>query len=337
MDEPLDADHLPVLVEEVLRYLAPERGGLYVDATVGLGGHAEALLEAAEGARLLGIDRDPEALVRARARLGRFGSRVRFAQGRFSELRRLLAEAEGPEARPAGVLADLGLSSLQLDTPGRGFSFRFDAPLDMRMGPGGETAGDIVNRYPEADLTRIFREYGEERQARRVARALVEAREDAPIDTTSRLREVILESKGMTPGGPGGARREGRVDPATRVFQALRIEVNRELAELERFLDEAARLLGDDGRLVVISYHSLEDRIVKNTFRDLARGEIDEVTGRPRAESRILEVLTKKPVRPSPEEVARNPRSRSGRLRAAARRALPSLQDLPDRGRSPEP
>lgn len=332
MDEPLDADHLPVLVDEALRYLAPERGGLYVDATVGLGGHAGALLEAAEGARLLGIDRDPEALERAGARLARFGPRVRLARGPFSELRRLLAEAEGPEARPAGVLADLGLSSLQLDTPGRGFSFRFDAPLDMRMGPGGETAGEIVNRYPEADLTRIFKEYGEERQARRVARALVEAREEAPIETTSRLRDVILEVKGLGGGAPpGGPRREGRVDPATRVFQALRIEVNRELAELERFLDEAARLLDGDGRLVVISYHSLEDRIVKNTFRDLARGEIDEVTGRPRAESRILEVLTKKPVRPSADEVARNPRARSGRLRAAARRA-PA-----EGGRSAEP
>ncbi|HEX6200051.1 MAG TPA: 16S rRNA (cytosine(1402)-N(4))-methyltransferase RsmH [Thermoanaerobaculia bacterium] len=328
----MDADHLPVLVDETLRYLAPERGGLYVDATVGLGGHAEALLEAAEGARLLGIDRDPEALRRAGTRLARFGPRVRLVQGRFSELRRLLAEAEGPEARPAGVLADLGLSSLQLDTPGRGFSFRFDAPLDMRMGPGGETAGEIVNRYPEADLARIFKEYGEERQARRVARAVVEARLEAPIDTTGRLRDVILEVKGLGGGtAPGGWRREGRVDPATRVFQALRIEVNRELAELERFLDETARLLDGEGRLVVISYHSLEDRIVKNVFRDLARGEIDEVTGRPRAESRILEVLTRKPVRPSADEVARNPRARSGRLRAAARRALP------DGGRSPEP
>jgi len=334
MDEPLDAEHLPVLVDEALRYLAPERGGLYVDATVGLGGHAEALLEAAPGARLLGIDRDPAALARAGARLARFGPRARLLAGRFSELPRLVAGAEGPAARPAGVLADLGLSSLQLDTPGRGFSFRFDAPLDMRMGPGGETAGEIVNRYPEADLIRIFKEYGEERQARRVARAVVGAREEAPIETTGRLREVILEVKGLGPAGPGGPRREGRVDPATRVFQALRIEVNRELAELERFLDEAARLLDGDGRLVVISYHSLEDRIVKNTFRDLARGEIDEVTGRPRAESRILEVLTKKPVRPSADEVARNPRARSGRLRAAARRTPAEREDA---RRPPEP
>jgi 16S rRNA (cytosine1402-N4)-methyltransferase len=322
----LDAEHLPVLVEEALRYLAPERGGLYVDATVGLGGHAEALLEASAEARLVGIDRDPRALERAGRRLARFGDRVRLVEGRFSEVRELLAGAVGPEARAAGVLADLGVSSLQLDTPERGFSFRFEAPLDMRMGSGGATAGEIVNHYAEADLARIFYEYGEERQARRIARALVAARSEAPIETTRRLRELILAAKGREhgrpgrPGGAGGGRREGRVDPATRVFQALRIEVNRELAELERFLDETVRLLDRDGRVVVISYHSLEDRIVKNTLRDLARGEIDEVTGRPRAESRILELLTKKPVRPSEAEVAANPRSRSARLRAAVRR-----------------
>lgn len=328
----MDAGHRPVLVDETLRYLEPERGGLFVDATVGLGGHAEALLEAADGVRLVGVDRDRRALERAGARLRRYGGRVRLVEGRFGELRRLVAEAlpdglpGGPgEVRAAGVLADLGVSSFQIDTPERGFSFRFEAPLDMRMGPGGPTAEEIVNRYPEADLARIFKDYGEERQARRIARALVAAREEAPVRTTSRLRELILRAKGVH-GGSG--RREGRVDPATRVFQALRIEVNRELEELERFLDEAVRMLEDDGRLVVISYHSLEDRIVKNTVRDLARGEIDQVTGRPRAESRILEVLTKKPVRPSEAEVEANPRSRSARLRAARRRAT---------GRSIEP
>ena len=315
----MDAGHRPVLVDETLRYLEPERGGLFVDATVGLGGHAEALLEASDAVRLVGIDRDRRTLERAAGRLERFGDRVRLVAGRFSQLRALVSRAvpdAAPEGSAAGVLADLGVSSVQLDTPERGFSFRFDAPLDMRMGPGGPTAEEIVNRYPEADLARIFKEYGEERQARRIARALVKAREEASIRSTRRLRELILEAKGVH-----GGRREGRVDPATRVFQALRVEVNRELEELERFLDEAVGMLGQDGRLVVISYHSLEDRIVKNTVRDLARGEIDQVTGRPRAESRILEVLTKKPVRPSPGEVEANPRSRSARLRAARRRS----------------
>lgn len=317
-------------MDETLRYLAPERGGLFVDCTVGLGGHAEAILEASDDARVVGIDRDPAALAIARERLAGFGDRVRFAEGPFTDVRRLLAEAVGaPEPpRVAGVLADLGVSSMQLDTPERGFSFRFDAPLDMRMGRGGPTAADVVNEYAEADLERIFREYGEERQARRISRAIVRARNGqtgAPIDTTARLREVILESKGIrsTAFGQGG-RREGRVDPATRVFQALRIEVNRELEELERFLDEVVGLLEEEGRLVVISYHSLEDRIVKNTLRDLARGEIDQVTGRPLAESRILEVLTKKPVRPAPAEEAENPRARSARLRAALRRSVES-------------
>jgi len=325
-----DADHVPVLVEETLRYLLPERpfrgAGLFVDATLGLGGHAEALLEAAPAARLLGIDRDPDALAQSRDRLARFAERVRFAEGSFSEVADHLersgwAGGDGRDRQGRGVVgiyADLGVSSLQLDTSGRGFSFRFDAPLDMRMGRRGPTAAEIVNSYPEADLARIFREYGEERQARRIARALVAAREERPVETTGALRRVILDAKG------GGGRREGRVDPATRVFQALRIEVNRELAELERFLEEAIRLLDTDGRLVVISYHSLEDRIVKNTLRNLARGEIDQVTGRPRAESRVIEVLTKKPVTPGPDEVARNPRSRSAKLRAARRRALDS-------------
>lgn len=324
MDEPLDADHLPVLVGETLRYLEPERGGLFVDCTLGLGGHTRAILEASPTARVVGIDRDPAALSIARDRLAGFGDRVRLVEGPFTEIRGLLARAGVDDETPrvAGILADLGVSSMQLDTPERGFSFRFDAPLDMRMGRGGPTAADVVNQYAEADLERIFREYGEERQARRISRAIAKARAEGPIDTTARLREVILRSKGIDPNRPGWPRREGRVDPATRVFQALRIEVNRELDELERFLDEAVRLLEQEGRLVVISYHSLEDRIVKNTLRDLARGEIDQVTGRPLAESRILEVLTKKPVRPSADEEAANPRARSARLRAALRRAV---------------
>jgi 16S rRNA (cytosine1402-N4)-methyltransferase len=313
----LDDRHLPVLVAETLAALEPERGGLYVDATVGLGGHAEAILAAAPAARLLGIDRDPEALALAARRLAGFGDRLRLAQGTFDQLPAIvggLAEPAEPfAARPAGILADLGVSSLQLDRPERGFSFRFDGPLDMRMGGGGQTAADIVNHSSEAELTDILREYGEEWQARRIARTLVLARREKPLETTADLRAVIDRAKG------GRREREGRVDPATRVFQALRIAVNDELAGLERFLDQAVQLLDGDGRLVIISYHSLEDRIVKHRLRDLARGEADPVTGRPRAESRLLELLTRKPLRPSEAEVAWNPRSRSARLRAARR------------------
>jgi 16S rRNA (cytosine1402-N4)-methyltransferase len=213
------------------------------------------------------------------------------------------------------VLADLGVSSLQLDTAERGFSFRRDGPLDMRMGPGGRTAADIVNRSSEGELERIFREYGEERQARRIARAIAAVRREAPIETTGRLASVIERAKG----GRQAREREVRIDPATRVFQALRIEVNQELAGLESFIDQAVRLLDSGGRLVIISYHSLEDRIVKNSLRDLARGQVDLVTGRPRSESQLIETLTRKPIRPSDEEVAWNPRSRSARLRAARR------------------
>jgi 16S rRNA (cytosine1402-N4)-methyltransferase len=200
---------------------------------------------------------------------------------------------------------------MQLETAERGFSFRREGPLDMRMGPGELTAGDIVNRYSEAELQEIFKEYGEERRARRIARAVVGARERKPIETTTELRQLIHRTVGRPP--------RQRIDPATRVFQALRIEVNRELEGLSRMLDQVVDLLDRDGRLVVISYHSLEDRIVKHRLRNLARGEIDEATGRRHSESRLIEVLTKKPVRPTAAEVAANPRARSARLRAARR------------------
>jgi 16S rRNA (cytosine1402-N4)-methyltransferase len=315
----LVAQHQPVLVAETLDLLAPERrpGGWFVDATVGLGGHAEALLTRAPQARLLGLDRDPQALERSAERLSVFGDRVRLAHANFFELEAALSgSGVGPVA---GVLADLGVSSLQLDTAERGFSFRFDGPLDMRMGLADVTAADLVNQSSEAELETIFREYGEEMQARRIARAIVRARVESPLTTTGQLKRLIDRAKGGG-GRPGPTgRREGRVDPATRVFQALRIAVNQELAGLEGFIDQAVRMLEDDGRLVVISYHSLEDRIVKNTLRDLARGDIDQVTGRPHAESQLIEVLTRKPVRPTEEEVAFNPRSRSARLRAAKR------------------
>lgn len=313
--------HVPVLLAESLRWLAPERGGVFVDCTLGAGGHAEALLAAtpAEGAeplRLVGIDRDPEALALAAERLAPFGDRVVLTEGNFHNLGDVLAQALGEPVPPlAGILADLGVSSMQLDTPERGFSFRFDAPLDMRMGRGGLTAQEIVNTYSEAELENIFREYGDERQARKVARQVVESRRQTPITTTGQLKAVVEEAKG--PARPYG--RGSRIDPSTRVFQALRIEVNEELSGLNRFLEKAVDMLDAEGRLVVISYHSGEDRIVKHGLRGMARGEKDPVTGRTLAESRLIEVLTKKPVRPGEEEVSANPRSRSARLRAAQR------------------
>ena len=310
----MDVQHVPVLLAESLEWLAPGRGGTFVDATLGLGGHAEALLAASPYVELVGIDRDPQALERAARRLAPFGSRVRLVQANFHQLDKALA---GLGVRSiAGVLADLGVSSLQLDTAERGFSFRLDGPLDMRMGLAELTAADVVNQASEGELEKIFRDYGEERQARRIARAIGRARLERPIETTGELRRLV----------GGVARAHGkrkpwgeRIDPATRVFQALRIEVNQELEGLEAFIQQAVDLMETDGRLVIISYHSLEDRIVKNTLRNLAQGEVDQVTGRPRAETQAIEVLTRKPLRPSEDEVAINPRSRSARLRAARR------------------
>jgi len=291
---------------------------LFVDCTVGLGGHAEAILGASPEVRVLGVDRDPQALELARDRLEPFGSRVRLVEADFADLPDVL-ERLG-EGLATGVLADLGVSSLQLDSPERGFSFRRNGPLDMRMGNQGPTAADVVNTYSEEALRDIFWQYGDERQARRIARALARERENQPLETTDDLKRVVYRAK-SNPGRSGRrpGRREGRVDPATRVFQALRIEVNRELSRLQTLLDEVVKLIDAEGRLVVISYHSLEDRLVKNSLRRLARGKIDEITGRTHSETRVLEVLTKKPVRPSAEEIAINPRSRSARLRAARR------------------
>jgi 16S rRNA (cytosine1402-N4)-methyltransferase len=310
----LDTQHLPVLVEETLALLEPGRGGVFVDATLGLGGHAEAILRASDSVQLVGIDRDPQALELAARRLAPFGERVRFVNANFHHLEPALAGI-GISGGIAGVLADLGVSSMQLDTPERGFSFRFDAPLDMRMGLAERTAADLVNEGSEGELEKIIRDYGEERQARRIARSIVDARREQPIETTGQLKRLIERVKGSRPPWQEG----GRVDPATLVFQALRIAVNDELAGLEGFIQQAIDLLEDDGRLVIISYHSLEDRIVKNALRDRARGEIDQVTGRPHAETQLIEALTRKPVRPSEAEVERNPRSRSARLRAARR------------------
>ncbi len=315
--------HLPVLVAETLRFLDPGRGGCFVDCTVGLGGHAAALLERYPAARVVGFDRDRRALELADAALDRFGDRVVLAAGRFDQLEERLRE-RGIE-RVSGVLADLGVSSLQLGDAERGFAFSLEGPLDMRMGVGEITAETIVNRSSEDALTKILRDYGEERQARRIAREIVGERRQSPLETTADLRRLVERVKPR--GRPSARLRRGRtrpgrrrsIHPATQTFQALRIAVNQELEQLQQLLEQSVRMLDSEGRLVVISYHSLEDRIVKHRFRDLATGEIEPVTGRPRAETQVIEVLTKKPVRPQAEEVTANPRARSARLRAARR------------------
>ena len=269
------------------------RADVVLDLTVGTGGHARALLDAGVGL-VVGVDRDPDALAEAARRLEPYGDRFRAVRAEF--------EDPAPAAREAGVdradgaLYDLGLSSLQLDRPDRGFSYRTDGPLDMRMGEGNLTAADIVNTYGEDDLERIIREYGEERFAGRIARAIVRARRRAPLGTTRELAAVVAAAVPRRRGGP---------HPARRTFQALRIEVNRELEELAASLPRAVQLLTPAGRMAVISYHSLEDRIVKRFFRDDDR----------------LEVLTRKPVRPSQAEIERNPRAKSAKLRAVERRA----------------
>jgi 16S rRNA (cytosine1402-N4)-methyltransferase len=287
--------------------LAPERGGFFVDATVGAGGHAERLLERGTRVRLLGIDRDPDALELARERLARFGDRVELVAGDFADLEERLAGR--PDAD--GILADLGVSSMQLDRGERGFSFRRDGPLDMRMGRSGRTAADIVATASVGELTRIFRDYGEERMAAKIARGIVAERTKSPIQTTRQLARIVAGQKGS---------RE-KIDPATRVFQALRIEVNQELVALGRFLAAAVARLKPGGRLAVISYHSLEDRIVKDAFRRdsgvcFCPPKLPTCICGARA---ALKVLTRRPIRPGEAELRRNPRSRSARLRVAER------------------
>lgn len=302
--------HVPVLLREVLELLRPERGGVYVDATLGLGGHAEALLGASPSLRLVGLDRDGAALALARERLAPFGERAVLVEGRHEELASHLDRLG--ILRVDGVLADLGVSSFQLDTPERGFSFRFDGPLDMRMSGTGPTAADLVNGLSDGELARVFREYGEERMAGRIARSIVRKRQEAPIVRTSELRELVVRAVGG---------RHEKKDPATRVFQALRIATNHELEELERFLDDAIARLSLGSRLAVLSYHSLEDRIVKTAFTRHATG----CTCPPSfpacvcSRRKLIALVTKKPVRPSLGEIGENPRARSARLRAVER------------------
>jgi 16S rRNA (cytosine1402-N4)-methyltransferase len=292
--------HVPVMSAEVLHFLQPAHGGLFLDCTVGLGGHSRALLEAG-ATRIIGLDRDLDALARARETLAPWTDRVELVHADYRTFEEVLDLRHIDSVD--GALADLGVSSMQFDAPGRGFSFQRDEPLDMRMDrSGGDTAADLVARSTERDLADAIFQYGEERFSRRIARALVEARHETPVETTGRLAAIVRRAIPHRGG-------HMRIDPATKTFQALRIWVNRELDGLDRFVEAAARRLRAGARLVVVSFHSLEDRIVKHTLRALHQRD------------GLVQVLTKKPIVPGDEEIVRNPRARSAKLRAAERMA----------------
>jgi 16S rRNA (cytosine1402-N4)-methyltransferase len=310
----IGAPHRPVLLEETMKFLSPERGGLFVDCTVGLGGHSEAILRSSQETRVVGMDLDAAALEYAKQRLVQYAERFRATQSDFREIKDVLSKAN--EHDPKGILADLGVSSLQFDSPNRGFSFRFDAPLDMRMDPTGgrETAADLLFRLPETEIARIIFEFGEERRSRRIARRIVERREQGrPIKTTRELAELVQQSV--------GGRKGNQTHPATRTFQALRIAVNHELENLAEFVAAAIDLLQPDGRFVVISFHSLEDRIIKR--------ELQRLSGRCQCPRRlpvcscgarkVVEILTRRPVTPGAGELDENPRARSAKLRACTK------------------
>ena len=307
----IGAPHRPVLLEETLKFLAPERGGLFVDCTVGLGGHSEAILKSSSDTRVIGLDLDRAALEYSRQRLAPFGERFQAFQANFRAIAEVLRQAN--EREPSGILVDLGVSSLQFDSPERGFSFRYDAPLDMRMDPTqGLTAADLLQQLPESEIARIIFEFGEERHSRRIARRIVERREQGkPITTTTELADLVRHS--------AGGHKRNQIHPATRTFQALRIAVNHELEGLGDFVESAIDLLKPEGRFVGISFHSLEDRILKSELRKLS--------GRCQCPPRlpvcacgareVVEILTRRPIAPTAREVDENPRARSAKLRAA--------------------
>ena len=309
------AVHIPVMLDEVLRVLQPRDGALYVDGTFGAGGYTGALLHVA-ACKVYAIDRDPHAMERGQDLIRRFAGRLELIEGRFGDMERLLT-ARGI-AGVDGIVFDLGLSSPQIDEPARGFSFRSDGPLDMRMSTDGASAADLVNRLPEEELADVIFQYGEERHARRIARAIVAARAEAPIARTLELAAIVRQVVRKSPDG---------IDPATRTFQALRIKVNDELGELQRGLAAAERLLNPGGWLAVVSFHSLEDREVKNFLRQRA-GEADRGsrhrpdTGARRTPS--FRLASRKALKPGDAEIRRNPRARSARLRAAQRTDAPA-------------
>ena len=315
--------HLPVMAREVVELFLAVPGGLIVDCTVGGGGHSAVLLDARPDVRVLGLDRDADAVEAARSRLARFGDRVQVVHGRFEQLGSLV-ERHGEGEQAMGILMDLGVSSAQLDRPERGFSYRFDAPLDMRMDAKQSlTATEVVNGYDEAQLAAVISQYGEERFARRIAHAIVAAR---PVRTTRELAEIV---RGAI---PAATRRKGP-HPARRTFQAIRMEVNRELPNLADGLDESVHVIGPQGRVLVLAYHSLEDRMVKETFGrwagdDAARAVPAKLPVRSTRPNALVRVLTRKPMRPTADEIAANPRAESARLRAVER--LPNITAVPD-------
>ena len=314
------APHIPVLVDAVLAAVAPRDDATYIDATFGAGGYSAAILGAAR-CRVFGIDRDPDAVARGQALMAQHGGRLTLIAGPFGDMERLIGPfAPGPIA---GIAFDLGVSSMQLDEAARGFSFRHDGPLDMRMSREGPSAADLVARLSERELGALIRELGEERFAGRIARAIAAAQRRRPLITTGELAEIV---RAATP------RHEAGIDPATRTFQALRISVNDELGELDRGLAAAERLLMPGGRLAVVSFHSLEDARVKTFLRrrsEEARGSrhLPPLPGGP---APSFTVRTRRPLRPGADEIARNPRARSARLRAAERTAAPPF--APDSG-----
>lgn len=303
--------HRSVLLEESMRLLNTQSGGLFVDATLGLGGHTEAILVSSRDTHVIGIDQDAAAITIAKDRLARFGSRVNLFQANFSEIRDIVAQAN--MGSPDGILADLGVSSLQFDSESRGFSFRFNAPLDMRMNADSNepTAANLLATLNEEDLANLIYRYGEERASRKIARWIIERRESGkPVKTTLELAELVKRAVRRSP--------KDKIHPATRTFQALRIAVNHELEILEKFVTDSVEILKNNGILSVITFHSLEDRIVKHAFQRLAGKCICP----PRIPQCVcgavakVEILTRKPILPGEAELLENPRSRSAKLRA---------------------
>ena len=307
--------HKSVLLPETLAQLAPQPAEIFVDCTLGLGGHTEAILQTAESVEVIGIDQDTEAIRLASERLAPFGKRIKIFHANFSEIIEVLEKAGVQKVN--GVLADLGVSSMQFDDARRGFSFRFDAPLDMRMNADSdeETAAELLERLSEEEIADIIYKYGEERMSRRIARRIVWKRElGEPVTTTRELAETVEKAIGR-------GKSKDKIHPATRTFQALRIAVNREIEILEKFIKDAVESLKPAGRLAIITFHSLEDRVVKQTFQKLA-GKCECPPRLPQCvcgAKKEIEILTRKPIVPEPSEIAENPRARSAKLRVCAK------------------